>query len=160
MKQVNVQVFLIEDTIYCNDRSIRALNGWNPDGGMISAYLQFKESNLSNDLSCTDTTNQFSTLNNNAKLTYKVGLMSSPEANILNNSSARKTGQVYWLSSPYYFDSSSASSRGVNASGVVSNIRVYIAYGVRPVISLIPGIKYSGDGDGSMANPYVVKLGE
>lgn len=149
----------IEDTIFCNDRSIRALNGWNPDGGSTTAYLQFKEYNVTSDLSCTNTTDQFSISNNNAKLTYKVGLMSSPEMNILNNSNARKTGQYYWLASPryfYYYDG--AYGRLVGTGGGMGNDNVYYANGVRPAVSLTPGIEYS-DGDGSMANPYKVELG-
>ena len=145
----------IEDTIFCNDRSIRALNGWNPDGGMTNAYLQFKEYNVTSDLSCTNTTDQFSISNNNAKLTYKVGLMSSPEMNILNNSNARKTGQVYWLASPNYFNDSSARGRYVYTGGNMGYYYVNDVYGVRPAVSLTPGTRYS-DGDGSMANPYVV----
>ena len=148
----------IEDTIFCNDRSIRALNGWNPDGGSTTAYLQFKEYNVTSDLSCTNTTDQFSISNNNAKLTYKVGLMSSPEMNILNNSNARKTGQYYWLASPYYFYSDGAYGRIVGSNGNMSYYSVYYASGVRPAVSLTPGIEYS-DGDGSMANPYKVELG-
>ena len=148
----------IEDTIFCNDRSIRALNGWNPDGGSTTAYLQFKEYNVTSDLSCTNTTDQFSISNNNAKLTYKVGLMSSPEMNILNNSNARKTGQYYWLASPYFFVSSGAFGRYVDTSGYMDSSYVNSTRGVRPAVSLTPGIEYS-DGDGSMANPYKVELG-
>ena len=147
----------IEDTIFCNDRSIRALNGWNPDGGMTNAYLQFKEYNVTSDLSCTNTTDQFSISNNNAKLTYKVGLMSSPEMNILNNSNARKTGQVYWLASPNYFNDSSARGRYVYTGGNMGYYYVNDVYGVRPAVSLTPGTRYS-DGDGSMANPYIVEV--
>ena len=148
----------IEDTIFCNDRSIRALNGWNPDGGSTTAYLQFKEYNVTSDLSCTNTTDQFSISNNNAKLTYKVGLMSSPEMNILNNSNARKTGQYYWLASPYYFSDYVAGGRSVYTGGGMNVNGVGNACGVRPAVSLTPGIEYS-DGDGSMANPYKVELG-
>ena len=152
----------IEDTIFCNDRSIRALNGWNSDGGMTNTYLQFKEYSVTSDLSCTNTTDQFSVSNNNAKLTYKVGLMSSPEMNIMNNSNARKTGQYYWLVSPDYFYYNGydhiAGGRGVNSGGGMSSSNVNGAYGVRPAVSLTPGIEYS-DGDGSMANPYKVELG-
>ena len=147
----------IEDTIFCNDRSIRALNGWNPDGGMTNAYLQFKEYSVTSDLSCTNTTDQFSISNNNAKLTYKVGLMSSPEMNILNNSNARKTGQVYWLASPNYFNDSSARGRYVYTGGNMGYYYVNDVYGVRPAVSLTPGTRYS-DGDGSMANPYIVEV--
>ena len=148
----------IEDTIYCNDRSIRALNGWNPNGGMTNAYLQFKEYNVTSDLSCTNTTDQFSISNNNAKLTYKVGLMSSPEANIMNNSNARKTGQYYWLASPYSFSSGSAFGRRVSTVGDMSYNGVSSALGVRPAVSLSPGVEFVDGGDGSMANPYVVKI--
>ena len=145
----------IEDTIFCNDRSIRALNGWDPDGGMTNAYLQFKEYIVISDLSCTNTTDQFSISNNSAKLTYKVGLMSVPDMNILNNINARKTGQWYWLASPSYFLNNDALGRLVNSSASMSNGVVYAKDGVRPAISLKPGITYS-TGDGSMANPYVV----
>ena len=148
----------IEDTIFCNDRSIRALNGWNPDGGMTNDILQFKEYNVTSDLSCTNTTDKFSVSNNNAKLTYKVGLMSSPEMNLLNNSIAQKTGEYYWLASPYCFDGSFAIGRVVNTYGNMYNYVVSPALGVRPAVSLTPGIEYS-DGDGSMANPYKVELG-
>ena len=144
----------IEDTIFCNDRSIRSLGAWNPDGGMTNAYLQFKEYSVTSDLSCTNTTDQFSISNNNAKLTYKVGLMSSPEMNILNNGNARKTGEYYWLASPSYFYSVDASGRHVSTE-TFSSSKVSNLYGVRPAVSLKPGIEYI-DGDGSMANPYIV----
>ena len=145
----------IEDTIFCNDRSIRAINGWNPDGGNTLDHLQFKEYSITNDLSCANTTDQFSTTNTNAQLTYKVGLMSSPEMNILNNSNAQKTGQIYWLASPFHFYSSGAVGRRVGTGGGVSYLGATGAAGVRPAISLTPGTTYA-TGDGSMANPYVV----
>ena len=145
----------IDDTIYCNDRSIRALNGWNPDGGSLTGFLQFKEYSVGTDLSCTNTTDRFSVSNANARLTYKVGLMSSPEMNILNQASARKTGQYYWLASPSYFYVTSAYGRVVDANGGWSN---NFTNGVRPAVSLTPGIEFS-KGDGSMASPYKIKLG-
>ncbi len=147
----------IEDTIFCNDRSIIALSGWNPDGGMTNAYLRFKESSVTSDLSCTNTTDQFSISNNNAKLTYKVGLMSIPEVNILNNRNARKTGIIYWLASPHSFGYDYAYGRDVDNIGDVANIYINYARGVRPAVSLSPGVEFV-DGDGSKANPYVVKM--
>ena len=146
----------LEDTIFCNDRSISSLGGWNPDGGSITAYLQFKEYSVS-DLSCTNTTDKFSVSNSNAQLTYKVGLMSGPEMNIMNKSNARKTGQSYWLASPGYFGSFSAFDRSVYPDGIMGSYNVYSPYGVRPAVSLRPGTRYSA-GDGSMANPYIVEV--
>ena len=145
----------IDDTIYCNDRSIRALKGWNPDGGSLTGYIQFKEYSVGTDLSCTNTTDRFSVSNANARLTYKVGLMSSPEMKLLNQANARKTGQYYWFASPYYF-SSSALVRNVNTDGGWNYSNVYLASGVRPAISLVSGIGYSS-GDGSMADPYIIE---
>ena len=146
----------IEDTIFCNDRSISSLGGWNPDGGSTTASLQFKEYSVTSDLSCTNTTDKFSVSNSNAQLTYKVGLMSSPEMNILNNSNARKTGQNYWLASPASFDYNGARGRHARTDGSMDGYYgVSNAYGVRPAVSLRPGTRYSA-GDGSMTNPYIV----
>ena len=150
----------IEDTIFCNDRSLRTLNGWNPNGGTASSSMYFKEYFVSSDLICTNATDQFSVSNNKAQLTYKVGLMSSPEMELLNNSNARKTGQNYWLASPYCFDVLGSVGRDLDRYG--NNNHMYsvdYVIGVRPAISLRPGIEYS-DGNGSMENPYIVDLGD
>ena len=145
----------IEDTIFCNDRSIQTLNSWNPDGGRVRTYLELKGHTLSTDLSCANTTDQFSVSNNNAKLTYKVGLLSGPEEKILNNRNIGKTGQPYWLLSPIYFFGNGAVSRYLDASGELAGHDVNASLGVKPAISLKPGTTYS-TGDGSMANPYIV----
>ena len=147
----------IDDTIYCNDRSIRALNGWSPNGGSLTEYLQFKEYSVGSDLSCTNVTDRFSISNNNAKLTYKVGLMSSPEMNLLNQANARKTGQNYWLASPNSLGSFNAFARLVGSNGSMNGYSVSVVYGVRPAVSLVSGIEYS-EGDGSMSSPYILDL--
>lgn len=150
----------IDDTIYCNDRSIRALNGWDPDGGSLGDSLQFKEYKAGTDLSCTNITDRFSVSNPSAPLTYKVGLMTVPEMNLLNQSSARKTGQSYWLNSPNYMNLDAGvigryvyfGDGGISSNGMGSR------YGVRPAVSLVSGVEYSR-GDGSMAKPYIVDIG-
>ena len=146
----------LEDVIYCNDRSIRALNGWNPDGGSLTYYLQFKENTSTQDLSCTNITDRFSVSNTSAPLTYKVGLISNPEMNLLNNSKIITTGQIYWLASPNDFDLYVAHVRIVNSSGTIGRNLVYDVFGVRPAVSLISSTEYTS-GDGSMANPFVVE---
>ena len=98
----------LEDTIFCNDRSIRSLGGWNPNGGSNNSDLRFKNYNLNSDLSCTNTIDQFSMNNNKAQLTYPVGLMTANEAYLLNNATLRQTGQNYWFLSPSYFYSGCA----------------------------------------------------
>ncbi|MBQ6497743.1 MAG: MucBP domain-containing protein [Bacilli bacterium] len=152
----------LEDTIFCNDRSINALNGWNPNGGSISSsfYLGFKNSHDDNsDLSCTNITDKFSVLNSSAQLIYPVGLLTSPETYLLNNSSIRKTGSPagYILISPSLY---AAQAYGViiNSMGGLGKATIDGGiYGVRPAISLKPGTEYVS-GTGSMADPYVVDV--
>ena len=152
----------VEDTIFCNDRSLENANttGWNPNGGSVSTPMYFKGHSVTTQLSCTNITDRFSVSNPNAPLTYKVGLMSSPEMNIINNSNARKAGGNYWLGSPYYYSISQRSSVAVgnyvggNSGNIYSNV-LDNNIGVRPAISLKPGVKYL-DGDGSMESPYYV----
>jgi hypothetical protein len=149
----------IEDTIYCNDRSYKNFesSGWNENGGNINTYLQFKEYySVTSDLSCTKQSDQFSTSNESAKLKYPIGLATSPEMNILNNKTVRKTGQWYWLGSPNsFYDYPYV--RDVHYDGYIGfGYYVYDNGGVRPVVSLISGTEYVS-GDGSTDNPYIVE---
>ena len=146
----------IEDTIFCNDRSITKYAGWNDNGGRTNTKLQFNEYNSSLNLSCTNITDQFSVSNSSAKLTYKVGLISNPEANLFGNGNIRKTGNHYWVASPYAFNTNYGSGRYNSRDGYLNNTSLSTSYGVRPSISLIPGIKYS-EGDGSKEHPYIIK---
>ncbi|MBQ3298263.1 MAG: hypothetical protein IJG97_05675 [Bacilli bacterium] len=150
----------LEDTIFCTDRSINDLGGWNPNGGSVtltdSARLQFKNYSSNTNLSCTNITDKFSMANTKAQLTYPIGLLTYPETYLLNNNNIRKTGEPYWLASPYYFGGSSAAERLVSSSGSNTNNGVSSdGAGVRPVVSLKPGTLYTS-GDGSKNNPYIV----
>ena len=147
----------LEDTIFCNDRSISNLGGWNSSGGSISTNLQFKNMGLNRDLSCINVTDKFSLANTKAQLTYPVGLLTFPETYLANNNNTRKTGQYWWAMSPYYFETYVAFERFINTTGSYSNhLRVDNELGVRPAISLKPGTLYTS-GDGSKNNPYIVE---
>ena len=145
----------LEDTIFCNDRSQKnsGTNGWNPNGGNVNSYLDFYRTS---DLICINNNDKFSTLNNKAKLKYKVGLMSASEMNLLGDSSVRKTATAYYLGSPshYYIDNVSV-FRVYNSGAINRDSLTWYGHGMRPAISLKPGTTYSS-GDGSMANPYIV----
>ena len=147
----------IEDTIFCNDRSQRneKTNGWYLDGGQVSRYMDFKEYNATEDLNCTNETDKFSTLNIKAKLKYKVGLLSSPEIKILKNRDMPKTGQWYWLISPYRQTQNYGYIKSIDSSGYDNDNYTQKKLGIRPYISLSPTTFYTS-GDGSMENPYVV----
>ena len=150
----------LEDTIFCNDRSIVELNGWDPNGGNMTTYnsLYFKNKSINLDLSCINDTDKFSVSNPKAKLKYKVGLISNPEMNLIGRDYSFGTGESYWLASPIKFN------ERVNAHYIGSNgwltsegdNSVSIVRGVRPAISLKPGTEYIS-GDGSKDKPYIVK---
>ncbi len=148
----------LEDTIFCNDRSQSNLstNGWNPNGGNPSVYVNFGNNK---DLSCGNETDKFSTLNNKAKLKYKIGLMTTSEMNLLNNNKLKNVNANYWLGSPQHFFDSNAGRdayvSNVSTSGTYPSKNTASNLGVRPAISLAPGTEFTG-GDGSTANPYVV----
>ena len=144
----------IEDTIYCNNRTIYNKNGWNPDGGDVQEELTFPDDN-STDLSCPLVTDRFSISNNKAKLNYKVGLATKPEMRLFSQSSAHVTSKWYWLLTPDAEDVNGVSNSKVNYNGQIFGSYTYKDEGVRPVISLIPGTEYVS-GTGSMADPYIV----
>ena len=148
----------LEDTIFCNERSIYKISGWNPNGGNRLATLQFKHSNFSNnDLSCTNITDKFSISNTKAKLTYPVGLLIRTEEDLLgNNYVLRKTGKSYWFNTPNYYAGTVAYGYTINTSGSYYYYTVDGNKAVRPAISLKPGTMYT-NGDGSKNSPYIVQ---
>ena len=147
--------YIEQDAVYCNDRSISNLGGWSKDGSK-STTLQFNNYNKITSLGCTNNTDKFSVNNTNAQLKYPIGLADAPEMNLINNLNIRKTGQYYWLVSPYWFYNVNASGRRVYTSGSFSYNDVYVSYGARPVVSLAPSNKPI-TGDGSLSNPYVIE---
>ena len=147
----------LEDTVFCNDRTIDTYAGWNPNGGNINDLSLYFHNNNAMDLSCTNDTDRFSTLNNKAKLTYPIGLANLPEFVYINNLIPLTTGQTYWLMTPggLYFPNGSLGMFAIYSSGRPHTMITENEYGVRPVISLKPGTEYAS-GDGSKNNPYIV----
>lgn len=147
----------LEDTVFCNDRSISTLNGWDPNGGSITNSLYFRAYTGSYDLTCANKNDSFtmSESNGNGKLKYPVGLLTKDEANLIDTNE-RTTGKGYWLGSPIYFYSNYAGEYRVDFSGSMNYSSVDNGpYGARPAVSLKPGTLYSS-GDGSATDPYIV----
>ena len=160
-----IKTNMLEDTVYCNARVMRnqATNGWNKDGS-LTIYMNFKNYSLTNDLSCTNETDQFAVSNNKAKLTYPVSLATNEELYTLTNnnsstyySTLTNTGAYWWGLSPDSFYSGNARVRYVYFSG---NVDYYYyaggSYGVRLVVSLNSGTVITG-GDGSKDSPWVIE---
>jgi len=146
--------YLDSTSVYCNDRSIKDLGGWNSSGTSLTGYLQFKQYSGNRDLNCVNETDRFAVNDSKAELTYPIGLLTEPERNLMTANFA-KTGQNYRGASPYYFIYDGAIARYVKDTGVAHYFSVKSGYGARGVVSLRPGTKLE-DGTGTYTDPYIV----
>ena len=174
----------LEDTIWCNDRSIALANGWSPTGEWgTSNYKQYsliygttERSNFASDtsteknqpsLACTNKNDRF-TVNNangNQSLDYPVALLTEDEmvlaggfTNMINAGylyNGSSGSSSYWSMSPYYSDGNLGSMFNFG-SGYVGGIYVMYNNGYRPAISLKPG-QLITSGTGTESNPYVIE---
>ena len=168
----------IEDTIYCNDRSISQIGSWNPDGGSTTSNSQLFFSpyarmwiNSIPSLECSRIQDRFTVSGSigNGALTYPVGLITIDEVmyagghkNLANNSYYLYTKKEYWTGSPNDFsfndglDYLVANEYNIYSSRGVEPTNIFRPNGLRPVISLSPNAVISS-GDGTQNNPYTVQ---
>lgn len=158
----------LEDTIWCNDRTLYSgsLVGKNKDAGtgysLFSANNRaFTSYNLSID--CPNEERDGFTVSTisggNGFLTYPVGLLTADEIRLAggnNKTHYLYTGQWYWTLSPSSFNVQYyAYIIHVYSSGYLFTNGAKFSGGVRPSVSLAPGIRSVG-GDGTVTNPYVI----
>lgn len=163
----------IEDTIYCNDRSL--YNPWSQTSPVIN------DNNLKMhfdtkarvaytgkpSLDCKYKADSFtvsSTLGN-GKLTYPTGLLTYDEAalagmafNISSDDSYLNNGRVWWTMSPGFVSATGVYNGVIHTmlDHVATNYTSGNAGGVRPVISLKPGIILK-DGKGTPISPFIIE---
>ena len=151
----------LEDTVFCNDRS------YTKDGSDLyfGAYNRLAFSKETPTLKCQNARDKFTTkaINGNGALKYPVGLITADEMayaggvyNTRNSSFYLYTGQTYWSLSPHYSDSSDALGFYLTSVGNLNGDYVNYSYGVRPSVSLQPGIAMTGGGSGTAADPFVI----
>jgi len=148
----------IEDTVFCNDRTISGLGGFNPNGGITYSLsnLTFNSYYSSENLVCNSIIDQFSVSNNKAKITYPIALLSDNEFFNLDDS-LRISNNDYWNFSPSSFSSSyGASNKTIYGPGWLQDHLVSAKNGVRPSISLKNDTKVYG-GTGSETDPWIIK---
>ena len=164
----------LEDTVWCNDRSIGTKNGWDPNGGvtsgnwpnyslLFSAYNRVYSTH-SPSLTCSRNIDKFttSTSNGNGKLDYPVGLLTADEIMLAggkggasNNSYYLYTGKSYWAGSPTEFSYHNAGGFDVDSVfDLNGNLIADSDPGVRPSVSLAPGTEMTGSG--TVDDPYQV----
>jgi hypothetical protein len=153
--------YLDQTSVYCNNRSISDLGGWNPTGTSINgdaSYLKFYQYNINRNLNCFNETDRFAVTNNKAKLTYPIGLLMESERSLMTYVALRNSSFSWWGMTPYYFGIQIANVYGVSGNGEESGSGTSYVYGrkeVRPVITLKPGALFES-GDGTYTDPYIV----
>ena len=170
----------LEDTVWCNDRSI-VTDLANSNGGNYSSYttlgygknktiysptsrVGYNVSNPTPTLKCAQDNDKFTVnaSNGNGALTYPVGLITADEMayaggvyDTSNSSFYLYTGEWYWALSPYFFSGSIAYGFHLSSGGYLTGSNVYSSRGVRPSVSLQPGIGMTG-GSGTATDPFIV----
>ena len=154
----------LEDTIFCNDRKISDLGGWNPNGGSITSNAITFNVDGGTSLKCENKNDRFTveSTNGNGALIYPVGLLTQSEMILANfgSSSYLNNKQNILLITPALFSVQKnisdtyvgCSSVGCSSSGFCTVKR---SFSVRPVITLKPNTYFSS-GDGSFTNPFVI----
>ena len=167
--------YISTEAVYCNDREVGS-GTYSATGSIFyyAAYIRLYSNNAPS-YNCTNIKDAFSGSNNEAKLTYPIGLMTADEIvyaggnsdtslpspfawYYLNSTGDSITGSAYWWSlSPMKWGGGSSVwhiygsySPGYPSSSLVSN-----GFGVRPAISIKSDALWSS-GDGSPENPYEI----
>ena len=166
----------LEDTVFCNDRSMLNVGGWNPNGGSISStkyqYSPYRRSALdfAPSLVCNDINDTFSVGEQvgNGKLKYPIGLLSADEIVLAGNPYTANNVSVYsylntgakgaWSISPAIYDHYNYPySENFYFWGNLSYEHSRTKKRVRPVVSVIPDIRVAS-GDGTMEYPWELEL--
>ena len=171
----------LEDTVWCNDRSIVTDLANSGNYGNYSSYTTLGYGtnktvygptsrvgyllNSPPTLKCVQDNDKFTVnaSNGNGALTYPVGLITADEmvyagavSTTDNSSFYLYTGQIYWTLSPYVFDGSYANEFRLHFDGFLGTGFGAESGRVRPSVSLKPGIAMTGGGSGTAADPFVI----
>lgn len=173
-KNLNPYTNYLEDTVWCNDRTISSGALKSEDTfSYVSSFSPrqmfgaWNVSPLNITTTCPEKNDSFtvSAEKGNGKLTYPVGLITGEEAAMagFNKTSYLFTGKTWLTMSPYELSPwPRISTIGANAgnydtaTSYGSAGEVYSYYGVRPSISLVANVKVDS-GNGTVINPYVIE---
>ena len=160
----------IEDTVWCNDRSIYQLNGWNPEGGSVILTLRFGALDRARviykpDLKCSRKIDSFTTdnINGNGDLYYPVGLLTVDEFMLSGGMYAMNNipfylniGLHFWSISPsFFFSNYGGVIFDILGKGEINDYYVDDLFGIRPSISLKSYTEIN-EGTGTINDPYIV----
>ena len=172
----------IEDTVWCNDRNLNYLHGFNPDGDISYYSYDFGIDKLS----CERKEDSFtmSKKNGNGALNYPVGLLTYYETKLAGSGSGSVissvsssdsyiiNGNSWWTMTPDQSDMDEITTEIMGSTIVMAIYYDYLyrmnsdgidypggmpsmAIGVRPSISIKSGAMITG-GDGTVDKPYTI----
>jgi len=160
----------LEDTIWCNDRTVYDMAGLDPNNGDTTTYVKFNILNRtwhvpSPTLTCARRVDSFTVGNTlgNGKLTYPVGLLTPDEIMLAGGVGGVENDDYYlynegnyWSSAPNNFYNNKIVQVYVNSSGLLNGSHIdSTSIGIRPAISLQRGYVI-GSGRGSTDDPFII----
>ena len=154
----------IEDTVWCNDRSISSGTGIGDDYTIYGAPARFSASEVKPSLTC-NANDRFTVNENhgNGNLTYPIGLLTADEVLyagciVDGNADTYISNGGKWYTMTPYQGSMRSWIQYIHiyyvSSASLTTISGDISAGVRPSISLIANTK-TRRGDGTEENPYI-----
>ena len=161
--------YISTEAVYCNDRKAPSYNASSSFDYYV--YTRLNAGNPTYD--CEDSKDAFSESNNEAKLTYPIGLMTADEITYaggykytsltspyawyyLNSAGGSITGGAWWwLLSPSRWDGNDPTAWRVVGSGALRTGYVDTLNGVRPAISLKTCTLWTS-GNGAPETPYEI----
>lgn len=156
----------LEDTVWCNDRSIAPDSQGEGFGTNATNYYGRYRLNINKtpSLTCANNNDKYTTTSSkgNGKLRYPVALLTADEASLAG--SVWNQESSYYLNSgtPWWTMTPSRLNGNYPSIFVVLNTGGLYAHsgnldGIRPVVSLKSTVQFKDGGDGTTSNPYVIK---
>ena len=147
--------YLDTNAVYCNNRKVTNLGGWSKTGALENNLIEFKQHVYNNvDLDCENETDRFSKANIKARIKNPIGAITEAERGLMGRAYAL-TEAIYWGLSPDYFNRYGANVCIVDVSGYGYSNYTFRVRGVRPAITLKPGIEII-KGNGQKDTPYQI----
>ncbi len=171
--KLNSYAKYLQDTMFCQDRSIYSGTGYGTSDTVYSGQRRFDNRTFTDitpnpTLKCPNKNDAYTvsdTVHGNGKLTYPIGLLTADEVSLAgglyfetNEKFYLRKGQAYWLMTAFDYTSAGARNFGVNMYGAIARgVTNQTSYGgVVPVVNIKPEYALKMSGNGSKTNPYVI----
>ena len=159
----NMDSDYLEDTIWCVDREYLYGGVFSPESVYYKSSIYYpNKTNRLSVINCPKPLRNGYTVSEssggNGLFTYPVGLLTAGEIALAGYSfSYLDSGVIWWTMSPTGFLTPEVAVVGTGGFNAINGMEVGRTAGVRPSVSLIPGIEVKS-GDGTVSSPYELEL--